>query len=91
MIKRENVPDGWWFDAADPSVGIMSGQWIHDDCPTLQGPGNGQTLGVEETTTSVGGADQHGMATVTYLLDCKDCGNGVTFDNDEFVGLDDAA
>lgn len=91
MIKRENLPEGWWLEKGDPSVGIFGDQWIHDYCLVLQGPGNDETQGVEETTKQVADADRHGMAVVTYSLNCKDCGQQTVFDNEEFVGVPEAA
>lgn len=39
-----SVPSGWYYEPADPEVGIATGCWFHEDCPvgTSGDPGYAQ-------------------------------------------------
>lgn len=81
------APQGWFYEAGDPSVGIFGGEWVHEDCTVLQGPGSDEAKGVDDTERQVDEPNYNGVAQVAHLLTCKDCGQEVVFEVDELVGV----
>lgn len=69
-----NAPDGWVFEPADPSVGIMASGCWHEDCPKWPADGNQQEA--EETREylpAIGeGANRFTPSRIT--LRCPACG-----------------
>lgn len=83
------APEGWFLDRGDPSVGIFGEEWVHEDCPIVQGPGNGETKGSDHESKQITRPDYHGMSQFSHILTCKDCGEQVVFDTEEFLGVEE--
>ena len=88
MLK--NIPDGWSYEGPDPTVGIFGEQWIHEDCTSLAGPGDGEMLGVDKTENQTSEIDAHGMAEVVHHLVCQDCAETATFATQEYFGVEES-
>lgn len=89
-----NTPEGWGYEGPDESVGIFGEQWTHEDCEVLTGPGHDEYKGVEMSETQIGkwgSVDSNGMAMFVRTLKCNDCGQKVSFNTVEFMGLDEEA
>jgi len=84
------IPEGWSVECGDPSVGIFGETWTHEDCTAVQGPGNGDLLGVDHFERKLGRPDDKGMAAFRHTLLCEDCGALAFFDVLESVGLEEA-
>jgi len=67
-MSKKSLPPGWSYEGPDPSVGIFGEEFVHEDCPTLAGPGY-EMIGVTQTEHS---------------LSCNDCGKVVAYSDPEF-------
>lgn len=72
MIKKD-LPPGWSYEDGDPGVGIFGGEFVHEDCTTLAGPGY-ELRGVKQSEG---------------LLTCEDCGQKVAYEDPDFIGEPD--
>lgn len=90
-MKAKDLPEGWSYEGPDESVGIFGESFDHEDCTVLQGPGTGDTLGVEHFEQQFGEPDHTGVVEVGHRLTCKDCGAWTVFETKEFVGVEEAA
>lgn len=63
------IPEGWEYEPADYSVGIMADGWYHADC-TLD---TSDYVTCDEVGVAFRGEGMNRTATTTYLLTCP-CG-----------------
>ena len=55
-------PEGWSYD---------NGEWTHEDCTALAGPGRGDLVGCSVGTIKI-------TNPISYLIKCHDCGAKVS-------------
>jgi len=58
MTERNYTTDGWAYEPADRSVGIMQGGWYHEACPVRDANGTTDEQHVDDI----------------IVLTCRDCG-----------------
>lgn len=71
-MSKQETPEGWVYEAPDPSVGIFGEGWIHDACPAEDEHGNADLNMAECKPISEERIDDHTVR-VTYRLTCIDC------------------
>lgn len=76
--------DHWTIEPADPSVGIMSEQVIHEACPKDEG-GWAEVSDIKRLTD----ANAKGYSDFEYTFTCEDCGATATFVQEDFVGFEE--
>lgn len=60
--RSASFPKGWLFEPPHPDDGFW-GEWFHEDCPAVAGPGQDELLGC--------------VAVNSKLVLCRDCGQKV--------------
>lgn len=69
-----NAPEGWYYDAPDPSVGIFTGGWVHDPCPMGDGV---EEIETKEEMVNTTRNPETGEVKIEWKLTCT-CGATTT-------------
>lgn len=66
-------PEGWYYEAPDPEVGLFGGGWVHEDCESEDEPTVEEVAARKEGDTRV----------TTYKVTCA-CGASMQVEDSDY-------